>query len=99
MKKSVFIPLITVLVCCLFVYLALPARNIEKQAWKQAERVLKNIKDPTFPDRVLNILDFGAVVDIEDYSSTAINQAILKCHEQGGGKVLVPCRRFLHRPH
>jgi len=98
MKKSVFIPLITVLVCCLFVYLALPARNIEKQAWKQAERVLKNITDPTFPDRVLNILDFGAVVDIEDYSSTAINQAILKCHEQGGGKVLVPAGVFYTGP-
>ena len=42
-----------------------------------------------------NILDFGAQVG-PDFNNTApINEAIKKCSESGGGKVLIPKGKFI----
>ncbi|MFN3381564.1 MAG: glycoside hydrolase family 28 protein [Runella zeae] len=41
-----------------------------------------------------NILDFGAKTDTTFLNTRAIQAAIDKCHNQGGGEVIVPAGRF-----
>ncbi len=59
---------------------------------------MPSIKVPTFPDRVLNILDFGAVGDGFALSTAAIQSAIDAAHERGGGIVLVPSGVYISGP-
>lgn len=42
-----------------------------------------------------NILSFGAVADGKTLNTLAIQAAIDKAHEEGGGRVLIPAGRFL----
>ena len=56
---------------------------------------MPQLKRPTFPDRIFDIREYGAVQckwkDSEKHKSTeAIHQAIQACHKAGGGKVLIP---------
>ena len=53
---------------------------------------------PEFPDRTFSITDFGAIGDGHTMNSAAINQAILKCSQSGGGKVIVPPGLWLTGP-
>jgi hypothetical protein len=41
-----------------------------------------------------NILDYGAVNDTAQLSTTAINKAIATCFSRGGGRVIVPAGKF-----
>jgi len=45
---------------------------------------------PVFPDRTMNIVDFGAVGDGRTVNTEAIKNAINSCTEKGGGTVFVP---------
>lgn len=85
MKKSI-LPL---LIMTVFI-LSSCAVDIEKEAWKQAYKVLETIEEPSFPSLKISVLDFGLKDGVEDYSCTAINEAIDTCHAQGGGMVVVP---------
>ena len=65
--------------------------NSSDDPWKEAERIVASIKRTSFPDKVFNIVDFGA----KPGDSTAvyhdeINRAIVECSLSGGGTVLVP---------
>ena len=57
--------------------------------WKNMEVILNNIKAPVFPNRIFNIVDFGAIADGSSCTE-AFRQAIKACNEAGGGRVLVP---------
>lgn len=50
----------------------------------------KNENSGPEPERIYNILDFGAVADGVTLNSDAINKAIDECHNNGGGTVLFP---------
>lgn len=52
--------------------------------------ILKNIVAPTFPDRIFNVLDFGAVGNGITDSKEVINTTISNCSNNGGGTVLIP---------
>lgn len=59
--------------------------------WADADKIVSSIKRTSFPDKVFNIVDFGAKA--EDFSKVyheEINNAILACNQAGGGTVLVP---------
>lgn len=51
-----------------------------------------------FPDKVFNIVDYGAEAGGEFNNSTAIRAAITACHAAGGGKVVVPAGTWLSGP-
>ncbi|HEY4248813.1 MAG TPA: glycoside hydrolase family 28 protein [Lacunisphaera sp.] len=53
---------------------------------------------PTFPDRVFNIRDYGAVADGSTKNTAAIERAIAACADAGGGRVLVPAGRWFSGP-
>jgi polygalacturonase len=60
--------------------------------------ILKNIQEPKFPDRVCNILDYGASRDEKMLNTEAIRRAIEDCSQKGGGTVEVPDGKFLTGP-
>lgn len=51
---------------------------------------MPEIQVPSFKADTFNIVDFGAVPNDHSLSTAAINQAILKCSETGGGVVVIP---------
>ncbi|MDR3651640.1 MAG: glycoside hydrolase family 28 protein [Paludibacter sp.] len=71
-------------------------QNTENNAaWDEAATIIKNLVEPTFPAKVYNIVDFGAVGNGKTKNTAAINAAIAKCSNDGGGRVLVTNGKFL----
>jgi len=62
--------------------------------WATVPAILSRIKPPEFPKRDFDITKFGAVADEAKDSSDAIAQAIARCSESGGGRVVVPSGVF-----
>jgi polygalacturonase len=85
----------------LFVYLGLlscvnsSVRNEINKGWSTADKILKDLKSPVFPDKEYIITDFGAVGDGTTDCTEAFKMAIRKCHDEGGGKVVVPPGTYL----
>lgn len=57
-----------------------------------------SLSEPSFPDRVCNIDDFGAIGDGNTMNTRAFAAAINECANRGGGKVLVPKGKWLTGP-
>ncbi|MCI9846034.1 glycoside hydrolase family 28 protein [Flavobacterium pectinovorum] len=51
---------------------------------------MPEVQIPTFKKDTLNIVDFGAVPNTEQLCTKAINDAIQKCSQSGGGVVVIP---------
>lgn len=74
--------------------LAAPNAN----AWDLAAEIVRNIKLPQIPARTFSVMDFGAKADGKYNNSSAFTNAIAKCHQSGGGKVVVPKGDFFTGP-
>jgi polygalacturonase len=72
--------------------------SVNKSPWDLANNIIKNIKDPQFPNKTYNIVDFGAKGDGITKNTKAINAAINKCSKDGGGRVLITNGVFLTGP-
>ena len=70
----------------------------QNDPWTKADSILQNIKDPQFPNKIYNVVDFGAVGDGLTVNTKEINSAIGKCSLDGGGQVLVTGGKFLTGP-
>jgi len=58
-----------------------PPKHADIEAgWKNMEVILKRINAPVFPDRIFNIMDFGATADGTIYIE-AFLKAILECNK------------------
>ena len=69
------------------------------KAFEEAKKIEKSIKLTSFPARVYNIVDFGAKANTpEEPCHDAINEAILRCNQDGGGTVLIPKCTFYTGP-
>lgn len=69
------------------------------EAFKNANNIEKQIKKTSFPEKIYVITDFGALPDNETKPChEAINQAILACSLNGGGKVIIPKGTFYTGP-
>lgn len=71
------------------------SQNNEKSRWAESKIILSNIQDPKFPDKIYNVVDFGAKGDGVTKNTAAINAAIEKCSNEGGGRVLISNGSFL----
>jgi len=58
--------------------------------WDQVPVILGRIVPPTFPDRVFDVREFGAVGNGTTDCTAAFRNAIAACNAAGGGRVLVP---------
>jgi polygalacturonase len=65
------------------------------EAWARAADIARNVRPPTFPDRLFDITKYGARPDATTLSTKAIADAIAACAKMGGGRVLVPAGKFL----
>ena len=59
---------------------------------------MPKVKRPSFPDRTINIRDYGAVADGATLNTRAFAKAIAACAKAGGGRVLVPAGIWLSGP-
>ena len=66
-------------------------------SWVQGEIPFKMSKIilPDIPDKVFNIVDYGAVGDGITPNTKALANAITACFKAGGGKVIVPSGKWL----
>ncbi len=62
----------------------------DKVNWNSVDKIIEQIKVPEFIDQTFNILDFGSKADSSFDSRSFIQDAINRCSESGGGRVLVP---------
>ncbi len=73
----------------------LPAAASSNDAWERAADIARTVQAPTFPDRVFDIANFGAIADGKTLNTAMIAKAIDACASAGGGRVLVPSGKFL----
>jgi polygalacturonase len=71
------------------------ANSNSSDAWARAADIARNVRAPTFPDRLFDITKYGARPDAATLATKAIADAIEACAKAGGGRVLVPAGRFL----
>lgn len=67
----------------------------------EAPFAMPQLQRPTFPDRVYDIRDFGAIEksdDVQNMITDAVHAAIEAAHRSGGGKVLIPAGEWLSAP-
>ena len=62
---------------------------------KEMEKLRKQIKAPTFPNKEFLITNYGAIGDGKTMNTEAFKKAIGDCHNSGGGRVTVPPGIFL----
>ncbi len=74
--------------------LTIPLSVFSQMGWDYVKEIEKNIKAPIFADRSYNVLHFGAQKGGVKDSRAAINAAITKCSEEGGGKVIIPTGKY-----
>ncbi len=65
------------------------------EPWKYAQNIVDNIPELGFNDMDYNIVDFGAINDGITDCSKAIDEAIQKCSDKGGGRVIIPAGTYL----
>jgi polygalacturonase len=70
----------------------------ETTGWESVPGILSRIKTPEFPKRDFGITKFGAVADGVRDSTDAIAQAIARCNQAGGGRVVIPPGVFATGP-
>ena len=58
--------------------------------WNQVTGILDSIVAPVFPDRTFLVTDYGGIADGQTDILPALREAIRECHEEGGGRVLIP---------
>lgn len=73
-------------------------RRSQSDPWQYAEKLRQQIAPPEFPDREFLVSDFGALGDAAADDTASINDAIRKCAEAGGGRVVVPAGTYRTGP-
>jgi polygalacturonase len=80
----------------LFIFLLLVSclnnsvREKINRGWETADEIIDNLKDPVFSEREFLLTDFGAVSDGTTDCTDSFRKAIQKCHDEGGGKIIIP---------
>ncbi len=67
---------------------------LAQHGWEALKEIEQNIQVPQFRNRSYNIIDFGARKGGTADCRPAINNAITKCSEQGGGRVTIPAGKY-----
>jgi polygalacturonase len=65
-----------------------------KDDWSGATEIESMVKEPLFNDKVYSVIDFGAISDGQFKNTQKINNAIIKCSENGGGIIKFPPGKY-----
>jgi polygalacturonase len=90
-------PILACIFFCLLSANALGQKQL-KEYLTQLPFSMPEIKEPQFPDRVFNIVEYGAIADGYSLNTKAFADAIAACERAGGGTVLVPPGTWLTGP-
>jgi polygalacturonase len=97
-RYLLFLLLVTGVLCCSdrkqFGAIA-SGEAARKISWNTAAAILDSIKPPVFPSVTFSIKDFGAMAGGLTDCTDAINKAILACHNDSGGNVIIPEGKYL----
>lgn len=66
--------------------------------WKGLDKILRQIKAPTFPNKDFAVTQYGAIADGKTDCTEAFKKAIGACNKAGGGRVVVPVGNFYSGP-
>lgn len=95
-KKNI---LISLLLLSIAFFLSNCTRRISDErydeAWSQVPAILEKIVPPEFPDLEINVIEYGAVADLNMNSQPAIQKVIDTCAAMGGGKLIIPAGEYL----
>jgi polygalacturonase len=82
----------SLLLVFLFVSCASKAPKLKSltNSWDNLNEIFEDVKEPAFPNKTFNVLDYGAVSDGVFNNSEVFNNIIKTCSEKGGGVVLIP---------
>lgn len=72
--------------------------NMDTSIYENLPFKMDPVRQPSFPDYAVSIMDFGAKGDGVTLNTQAINKAIKTVHEKGGGKVIIPEGLWLTGP-
>ena len=73
-------------------------KKASDHAWKLAAKIIRDTKVPKFPARNFSVIDFGAQAGDTFDNTNAFAAAIAKCHQGGGGRVVIPKGDYLTGP-
>jgi polygalacturonase len=59
-------------------------------SWPDADEIVRRLRPPVFPARTYRLTDFGAPGDLRTDARPGLLEAIRRCNNDGGGRVLVP---------
>lgn len=95
-----FSVLFILLLCCGIVRAQGTNNDPAQEAWTKTYPAIESqIKAPVFPDKDYNILKYGKKSKKQGYLYTElINKVIKKCHDEGGGRVIIPAGEWLTGP-
>ncbi|MBQ5478412.1 MAG: glycoside hydrolase family 28 protein, partial [Bacteroidaceae bacterium] len=94
MKKILIIPAMLLAATSMFAQ-----KLTMDEAFKQADKIVSDIRKTSFPYRKFNFCYFGAKCgDSTVLNHVAINNAIIACTTAGGGMVVVPKGTFYTGP-
>lgn len=68
------------------------------ELYNNVEFEMPVVKEPSIPDYIKSIVEFGAVGDGATLNTEAINQTITHVSQKGGGKVIIPRGIWLSGP-
>lgn len=86
------------LLLCMVCVCSVSANDMDK-AWKEKNRIIKNIKLTKFPNVDFYISDYGAKAgDSTRLNHEYINSAIVDCSTNGGGRVVIPAGVYYTGP-
>lgn len=74
----------------------MPPFNHFKQ--ERGKKMNFKVELPVFPQKIFNVLDFGAICQMDHNNQTAFQMAIDACNQAGGGIVFVPNGFYLTGP-
>jgi polygalacturonase len=72
--------------------------NIDPTIYNGVPFKMSPVVQPSFPDKIVNIIDFGAKGDGITMNTKAINDAIKNINANGGGTVVIPSGLWLTGP-
>ena len=79
----------TILILLTIGCITLNGQMQNKDGWKNADKILKNIVPPSFPDKVFNLESYGSSEELSKNIKPALDKAIDECSKAGGGTVVI----------
>jgi polygalacturonase len=94
-RQALYLSAVVFLLSCAAGKNAVRVWQSSSEPLQEMEKVRKQIKAPVFPGKDFLLTNYGAIGDGKTLNTEAFKKAIEDCHNNGGGRVMVPFGIFL----